>query len=390
MAEPSKDKKYHYTYLILNLVNDMKYIGARSCNCLPIQDTQYMGSSRSLKKIIEGEGLENFLKIILVEFPSRKLAVLCEIELHKKYDVGKNSIFYNKAKQTSNGFDFHVSGPEHPMYGKHPKGRKLTEEEKEKLRLAAIKANTGKKRSKSSKQKQSKTTKGTHMGKDHHMYGKHFGEEFREKQRAAKIKKVRPLEARRNMSKAQAGDSAPWRKQPLSLERRNKIGESLRNRLQYIYVTPVGEFSKAAEAGRVLQCARNTIIHRCKEEFEGYYLKPVKSKKEEFFELYEQGLPILEISKIMKTHNATLYRWKNEKEGRKKSEKAKKRLTLKKVLEIRYLFDQGAPAKILAKEFDIDETHVYLIGKRQSWSHIPEESPPISIDPDWQKIIVVS
>lgn len=53
MKDPAKAKKYHYTYLILNITNDMKYIGARSCDCLPKLDTKYMSSSKYVEKAIK-------------------------------------------------------------------------------------------------------------------------------------------------------------------------------------------------------------------------------------------------------------------------------------------------------------------------------------------------
>ncbi len=39
---------YHYTYIILNKNTQMKYIGVRSCSCLPENDDEYMGSSKIL------------------------------------------------------------------------------------------------------------------------------------------------------------------------------------------------------------------------------------------------------------------------------------------------------------------------------------------------------
>lgn len=88
----------HYTYKIT--YNTGKYyIGVRSCNCNPEEDTKYLGSSKHTPndKVI--------LKEILDVFATRKEAVLNEIELHNKFEVSTNEMFYNKAKQTSVGFD---------------------------------------------------------------------------------------------------------------------------------------------------------------------------------------------------------------------------------------------------------------------------------------------
>lgn len=88
----------HYTYKIT--YNTGKYyIGVRSCKCKPEEDTKYLGSSKHTPndKVI--------LKEILAVFTTRKEAVLSEIELHNKFEVSTNEMFYNKAKQTSVGFD---------------------------------------------------------------------------------------------------------------------------------------------------------------------------------------------------------------------------------------------------------------------------------------------
>jgi len=384
MAEDKpQPQKYHYVYEITNIYNGMRYFGARTSKNLPRNDTKYMGSSKSLKKAIKEEGLSCFSKLVLAVFPTREKSLAYEVFLHKRFNVDKDPAFYNKARQTSTGFSFSASGPDHPKYGTHPKGRKLTEEEKEKLRLSAIKANTGKKRSEESKQKQSNTTKGTHMGENHHMYGKHPKEKTRKKLSEKRRKKIRPLEFRKNMSKARSGEKNPQYGKPLSQEHRDKIGKSLLTRDTYIYVTPIGEFSTASSAAKALQCFRGTIIKRCKQEFEGYSLKLARNmKKEEFENLYEKGFSILEIEKIINVRNNVLYRWKHEKEGTTPNGVGIK-LTPTKVLEIRYLYDIGAPMGVLEKEFDLGRTQIYRIGKRQNWTHIPEELSPI--DPSWQK-----
>lgn len=98
--------KYHYTYWITNIINGKSYIGARSCNCKPEEDIEYMGSSKKyLDKAIEKEGLQNFDKHILAYWATRKEAIEHEILLHDIFDVGRNPVFYNGAKQTSTGFD---------------------------------------------------------------------------------------------------------------------------------------------------------------------------------------------------------------------------------------------------------------------------------------------
>lgn len=95
---------HHYVYLISNIVEHKAYFGVRSCNCTPEEDTSYMSSSKLIKKLYK-EKPQEFKKKILKTFDTRKEAMEWEIYLHNTYDVGRNPSFYNKAKQTSIGFD---------------------------------------------------------------------------------------------------------------------------------------------------------------------------------------------------------------------------------------------------------------------------------------------
>lgn len=90
--------KKHYVYLLINPTNDMMYIGKRSCNCLPEDDVAYMSSSNYVPK-------DECDKLILQEFKTAKEAIAYEAELHERFNVANNPMFYNKAKQTSVGFD---------------------------------------------------------------------------------------------------------------------------------------------------------------------------------------------------------------------------------------------------------------------------------------------
>ena len=101
-------KNYNYVYRIINLnpQDDRKfYIGVRSCDCLPEEDTKYMSSSKYLKEAISVQGQENFKKEILSIWETREKAVLEEIRLHEKFDVKSNKSFYNKANQLIKSFD---------------------------------------------------------------------------------------------------------------------------------------------------------------------------------------------------------------------------------------------------------------------------------------------
>lgn len=89
---------HHYTYKIM-YSNSKYYIGCRSCECLPEEDTQYVGSS----KYTPNDLVES--KEILGVFDTREEAIKHEIKLHEEFDVGKNESYYNKSKQTSTKFD---------------------------------------------------------------------------------------------------------------------------------------------------------------------------------------------------------------------------------------------------------------------------------------------
>ena len=78
------------------------YIGCRTCECLPEED-QYMGS-------FTDETFNPTNKIILETFSTREEALQAEVDLHKFYQVDKNSHFANKARQKTTGFYYSFKG----------------------------------------------------------------------------------------------------------------------------------------------------------------------------------------------------------------------------------------------------------------------------------------
>jgi len=89
--------KHHYVYSSYEEWG-REYIGIRSCNCLPEEDTRYFGSfcDRSFKPTG---------KTILFVCETRIEASEIEIELHNFFDVAVNPQFANRSKATSTGFD---------------------------------------------------------------------------------------------------------------------------------------------------------------------------------------------------------------------------------------------------------------------------------------------
>ena len=90
-------KKHHYVYHSYEEWG-REYIGIRSCDCLPEEDTKYFGSFYD--KTFKPTG-----KTILFVCETRIEASEIEIELHDFFDVAVNPQFANKAKQTSTRFD---------------------------------------------------------------------------------------------------------------------------------------------------------------------------------------------------------------------------------------------------------------------------------------------
>ena len=120
-----------------------EYIGCRTCDCLPEEDTKYFGSFRD--KTFKPTG-----KTILFVCKTRQEAAEIEIELHDFFDVAINPQFANQAKQTSTGFDMTgvvrgsmaeehkkklreaVSGENHPLFGV-PKSKEWKKAHSEKM-----------------------------------------------------------------------------------------------------------------------------------------------------------------------------------------------------------------------------------------------------------------
>ena len=124
-------KKHHYVYHSFEEWG-RDYIGIRSCDCLPEEDTRYFGSFYD--KTFNPTG-----KTILFVCETREEVLEIEIELHDFFDVAVNPQFANKTKATSTGFDMTgvVRGS---MAEEHKKkisvaktGKTLTEETKKKI-----------------------------------------------------------------------------------------------------------------------------------------------------------------------------------------------------------------------------------------------------------------
>lgn len=86
-----REKKYNYTYQIVNIINGKKYYGVHSTNKL---DDGYMGSGKALKLAIKKYGIDNFTKIILKFYSSREEATIAESKLVTR-DIVNDNDYYN-------------------------------------------------------------------------------------------------------------------------------------------------------------------------------------------------------------------------------------------------------------------------------------------------------
>jgi hypothetical protein len=122
-------KKYFYVYYSYEEFGN-GYIGKRECKCLPEEDVNYFGSFRD-------KTFKPTQKIILETFDSVEEALEAECVLHDFYEVDKNPHFANMAKQTSTKFYCSISGENNPS---------KRDDVREKIRLGKIGENNPAKR----------------------------------------------------------------------------------------------------------------------------------------------------------------------------------------------------------------------------------------------------
>ena len=134
--------KFHYVYRISNVLKNKHYYGKRSSKVEPKLDLGviYFSSSRD-KEFLNDQRInsQNYKYKIIRKFEEVKSALEFEVKIHDRFDVAKNEKFYNKAKQTSSGFD--TTGTIRSIelnlrFSEMMKGVKHTEEHKRKIALA--------------------------------------------------------------------------------------------------------------------------------------------------------------------------------------------------------------------------------------------------------------
>lgn len=136
--------KFHYVYRITNARLNKHYYGTRSSNVEPSKGLGviYFSSSSDCNFINDQKTNPQDYKYVIVSiFNSRKAAIELEIKLHTKFNVGVNTSFYNRAKQTSIFYDktgIPLSSNHKDKMSKKLKGRVFSKETLERMRLAQL------------------------------------------------------------------------------------------------------------------------------------------------------------------------------------------------------------------------------------------------------------
>ena len=109
LITPFKSKensKYNYVYQITELSTGKKYIGSRGSNIDPNKDIRKYKSSSKDKQFKLNQKLNplNYWYEILSYHTTREDAIFEEARLHELYNVGRNDYYFNRSKQTKDGF----------------------------------------------------------------------------------------------------------------------------------------------------------------------------------------------------------------------------------------------------------------------------------------------
>lgn len=184
-------KTYGIVYKTVNLINNKYYIGK---TCKSINDINYLGSGKILKRALNKYGKENFKRITLCECSSEKELNEKEIEYISTYKSCNRNYGYNIAKGGTGGdtLSNHPDkkeickkiarhGKKNGMYGKKHtehakkiissknKGRTPSEEMRAKMSIAVKNSEKHKKACSSQefRERSSKTNKGRFFSKEH-------------------------------------------------------------------------------------------------------------------------------------------------------------------------------------------------------------------------------
>lgn len=183
------EKKHNYFYKITNSINGKFYYGIRSVNKLP--DNHYMGSGTAIKQAIKKYGKENFIKEIIVIYPTR-----LEVSNHEKLIVTISMITDPMCYNCKTGGDSNFT-------------RLMSDAEKQHRRKIMPRGENhhsfGKELSEETKQQISKTLSGLMVGEKHWTFSKPYPETGKQKISEFNIGKTYSLDYKQNMSEKLTG-----------------------------------------------------------------------------------------------------------------------------------------------------------------------------------------
>jgi hypothetical protein len=245
------DKKYNYTYITTNLINNKRYVGDRSCNCDPEKD-KYLGSGTALKLAMKKYNKENFQKEILEFFDTKQEAFEAQEKYIKKYKThvseGGYNIIWKGGKcpeniTTREKISNSVKGENNGMYGK-----KHSEETKRKI----SKANKGKKswmkgkhHTEKAKQQLRERFLGIEISDEHKenisksLMGRKFSKEHRKKLSENSKGRIVSEETKEKISKSRKGVSPINKGKKMSEEQRKKLKDSWKKKKELGWSSPL-------------------------------------------------------------------------------------------------------------------------------------------------------
>jgi hypothetical protein len=223
------------------------YIGCRTCNCIPEDDTSYLGSYHD-------KTFSPTNKIILETFSTREEALQAEVNLHKFYQIDINPHFANKSKQKTSGFYYSSKGVVRSEEYKKKMSESMKRREYQKEWIEKAKQN-----------------RRSFVGENNPFYGKEHSEETKEllKQRTTETWKNQPH---------------PWIGKKHSEESKVKFRENNKGEKNPNYGKKQSE--EAKEKMRLAKIGKKLWNNSEQQKFskecpgEGWILGGLKSKKE--------------------------------------------------------------------------------------------------------------
>lgn len=131
--------KYHYVYRVTCVETGKHYYGSRTSTRPPKEDVGKVYFTSSTDTEFKNDfkiNPDRYKSKIVLICSTREEALLAEIKLHARFDVGSSPNFYNRCKQTSAGFSTEGVVPSKESREKMSKaqvGKSLSEEQKRKI-----------------------------------------------------------------------------------------------------------------------------------------------------------------------------------------------------------------------------------------------------------------